>query len=294
MWSPYPFQSPIFASNTYKIARFRGRLAELVNESATLSLGLRDSTPTKSTWDQGIEIYRKLLQWESELPPEILLERNSTPHSLCLRYVLLRRVHGTSILLTIFRMYYYTTTIALCDTFETHSATRPDEQSEFNLAGTKTQAVEALGSLILLYKHFHGFKSVPIVMLHYLCVGGINAIARLGPSDMKWMKVLESCALGLWNMAIGWGRLGKAFLKIIAFLIKARKVEKEHITPRTAAIMDQLDGAYWNATDAASLAADYVVPAVRSDLTPAATGLGLEVTARSVEDLIKAAEQLTL
>ncbi len=63
---------------------------------------------------------------------------------------------------------------------------------------------------------------------------------------------------------------------------------------RVHAIMDQLDGAYWNAADAASLAADYVVPAVRSDLTPAATGVGLEVTAQSVEDLIKAAEQLSL
>lgn len=266
----------------------------MVNESATLALQLRDSAPDEGSWAQGSEIYRKLLQWESELPPEILQERNSTPHSLCLRYASLHHLQNNFVLLKLSRMYYHCTVMALCDMFGGHYMNQPDGQSDFDLVGIKSQAVEALGALILLYKHFHGFKSVPIVMLHYLCVGGINAIARLGPSDMKWMNVLESCVLGLWNLAIGWGRLGKAFLKIIAFLLRARNVEKERITPRTAAIMDQLDGAYWTATDAASLAADYVVPAVTSDLTLATTGAGREVTAQSVEDLIKAAEQLTL
>jgi hypothetical protein len=87
MWSPYPFQTPIFASNTYKIARFRGKLADLVNETAALSLKLRDSTPTEDSWTRGCEIYWKLLQWDQELPPEILQGRNSTPHNLCLRCV---------------------------------------------------------------------------------------------------------------------------------------------------------------------------------------------------------------
>lgn len=87
MWSPYPFQSPIFTSNTYMIARFRGKLAELVNETATMALQLQGSPPTEDTWAQGYEIYRKLMQWDRDLPRKLLQERNSTPHSLCLRYV---------------------------------------------------------------------------------------------------------------------------------------------------------------------------------------------------------------
>lgn len=88
-WTPYPFQTPIFASNTYKIARFRGKLAGLVNETATFSLQLRDSGPSENSWAQGCEIYEKLLQWNQELPLEIQQERKSTPHCLCLRYVFL-------------------------------------------------------------------------------------------------------------------------------------------------------------------------------------------------------------
>ncbi|OOQ85524.1 putative C6 transcription factor [Penicillium brasilianum] len=276
MWTPYPFQTPIFASNTYKIARFRGRLAGLVNETATFSLQLRDSGPSENSWAQGCEIYEKLLQWNQELPLEIQQERKSTPHCLCLR------------------MYYQCTVINICDVFEALSISQPEGRPELDAAGIKSGAVEILGSLILLYKHFHGWKSVPIVMLHYLCVAGIHAIARLSPSEMKWMKVLESSVLGLWNMAIGWGRLGKAFLKILAFLLRARKVGNDYITPKTAAIMDQLDGAYWTATDAASLAADYVVHSVPSDLTSTPSDIGREVTAQSVNELIKAAQQLAL
>lgn len=183
------------------------------------------------------------------------------------------------------RMYYQCTVINLCDIFEPHTTKQPLAQSDFDPFSIKSHAVEAIGSLILFYKHFHGWKSVPIVMLHYLCVAGIHAIARLSPSEMKWMNVLESSVLGLWNMAIGWGRLGKAFLKIIGFFLRAQKVDNDRITPKTAAIMGQLDGAYWTATDAASLAADYVVHSVPSDVA---------VSAQSVDDLIKAAEQLTL
>jgi hypothetical protein len=191
-------------------------------------------------------------------------------------------------------MYYQCTVINICDVFETLSISQPEGRPEIDTAGIKSGAVEILGSLILLYKHFHGWKSVPIVMLHYLCVAGIHAIARLSPSGMKWMKVLESSVLGLWNIAIGWGRLGKAFLKILAFLLRARKVENDYITPKTAAIMDQLDGAYWTATDAASLAADYVVHSVPSDLTSIPSDTCREVTAQSVNELIKAVQQLAL
>jgi hypothetical protein len=71
------------------IARFRGKLAEMVNETATMALQLQGSPPTADTWAQGYEIYRKLIQWEHKLPRKLLQERNSTPHSLCLRYVFL-------------------------------------------------------------------------------------------------------------------------------------------------------------------------------------------------------------
>ena len=169
-----------------------------------------------------------------------------------------------------------------------------DRLSDFDPAQVKSDAVDAVGSLILVYRHFHGFRSVPIVMLHYLCVGAVHAVARLTPTDMKWPRVLESCVLGLWNLAIGWGRLGKAFLKIITGLLKAKKVDSELITPKTTAIIERLDGAYWTATDVASLAADYVVHSIPPGLSPAGSFTGSKYAAQSVDSLIKATHNFSI
>ncbi|KAJ5489106.1 hypothetical protein N7539_003996 [Penicillium diatomitis] len=278
-WSPYPFQSPIFAAQTYMITRLRCGLATLVNQVSILALSLEDSQPTKATWIQACEIHRNLRQWERDLPAEFLLARNSTPHALCLR------------------MTYQCTMISLCDIFEGYSIEQSHGYSDFDPALSRNAAIEAHCSILLLYKHFHGWKSVPIVMLHFSCVAGIHAITRIGSpgcDDLKWTRVLESSVVGLWNMAVSWGRLGKAFLRLIAFMLKSQSIRKEQITKNTSAIMDQLDGTYWTATDTASLAADYVVYSIASNSPASPDGTGKRLTPQSIEEMIKAAEQLTL
>ena len=71
------------------ITRLRCDLATLVNQASILALDLQDAPPTEATWAQACLIHRKLVEWELRFPPELLLERNSTPHALCLRYVFL-------------------------------------------------------------------------------------------------------------------------------------------------------------------------------------------------------------
>ncbi|EPS32378.1 hypothetical protein PDE_07338 [Penicillium oxalicum 114-2] len=279
-WSPYPFQIPLFAARTYMITRLRCDLATLVNQASILALDLQDAPPTEATWAQACLIHRKLVEWELRFPPELLLERNSTPHALCLR------------------MTYQCTVVSLCDIFEGYTVEQSHEHSDFDPAASKSKAIEAHCSTILLYKHFHGWKSVPIVMLHFSCVAGIHSIARIGKpgqDDLKWTRVLESSVVGLWNMAVSWGRLGKAFLRLIAFILAKEQIRNDQMTTSTAAIMDQLDGTYWTATDTASLAADYVVYSVMpSNNSAPPEGSGQRLAPHSIEDLLKAAEKLTI
>lgn len=131
--------------------------------------------------------------------------------------------------------------------------------AEFSPQDVKSQAMEALGSLVLLYKHHHGFKSNPIVMLHYFCVAGVHAISQLRVNRPKWSMVLESSVVGLWYMSLGWGRLCVAFLRTIQLVFKSAQIDPKWVPPKVLQIFHQLDQNLWTARDISSLAADYVV-----------------------------------
>jgi hypothetical protein len=149
--------------------------------------------------------------------------------------------------------------------------------------------METIGSLILIFKHRHGWKSVPIVMLHYFCLGGIHAASQLDAHNPKWALVLESCVVGLWHMSLGWGRLCKAFLRTIELVLKASDPDPSLVPIKVSAIFNHLDSDMWSATDMASLSADYVLQRVSSKANVPTAG---SVDHQTVEDFIRAMENL--
>lgn len=149
--------------------------------------------------------------------------------------------------------------------------------------------MESIGSLVLLSKHRYGWKSIPIVMLHYFCVAGVHATSRLDENNPKWTLVLESCVVGLWHMSLGWGRLCKAFLRTIELVLKSNNPDPELIPIKVVAIFKHLNNDLWSATDLASLSADYVVQQVARKVNISSTRA---VSVQTVEALIRAMENL--
>jgi hypothetical protein len=97
-------------------------------------------------------------------------------------------------------------------------------------------------------------------MLHYFCVAGIHAISKLHPREPKWGLVLESSVVGLWHMSLSWGRLCKAFLRMIELVLKARKPQVPSLVPpKVTAIFAQMSGSLWTESDALALSAGYIV-----------------------------------
>lgn len=171
----------------------------------------------------------------------------------------------------------------------TKSAPTLDSDGDVNKVdyeNVKDQAMETIGSLILLFKHRHGWKSVPIVMLHYFCLGGVHATSRLDAIDLKWTLVLESCVVGLWHMSLGWGRLCKAFLRTIELVLKSNAPEPSLIPTKVAAIFKHLNTDLWSVKDIDSLSADYFVQRVSKKVNPSAvSGQTLEALIRAMENL---------
>jgi hypothetical protein len=149
--------------------------------------------------------------------------------------------------------------------------------------------METIGSFILIFKHRHGWKSIPIVMLHYFCLAGVHATSQLDGHNPKWALVLESCVVGLWHMSLGWGRLCKAFLRTIELVLKSNDPDPSLVPIKVTSIFKHLNSDMWSATDVASLSADYVVQWVSSKATVPTAG---SVGHQTVEDLIRAMENL--
>lgn len=186
--------------------------------------------------------------------------------------------------------YYQATLISLATLITTKSDPTLDSEElvvgQPDLEEVKDQAMETIGSLILLFKHRHGWKSIPIVMLHYFCLGGVHATSRLDANDLKWTLVLESCVVGLWHMSLGWGRLCKAFLRTIELVLKSNDPDPNLIPTKVVAIFKHLNSDLWSETDITSLSADYVVQRVTRKVDASA------VSAQTLEALIRAMENL--
>ena len=185
--------------------------------------------------------------------------------------------------------YYQATLISLGTLATTKSTPALDSDKrveEVDFEAVKDEAMESIGSLILLFKHRHAWKSIPIVMLHYFCLGGVHATSRLSATDLKWTLVLESCVVGLWHMSLGWGRLCRAFLRTIELVLKSNAPEPSLIPTKVDAIFKHLNTDLWSAEDVGSLSADYVVQRISKRVDPSAVnGQTLEALIRAMENL---------
>jgi hypothetical protein len=192
-------------------------------------------------------------------------------------------------------LYFQATLVFLSDIFILYSkVTRNGESNlaQFNPWAVKSRALDAVGSLILRYKQHHGWKSIPIVFLHYFCLAGVHSISQLEPQAPKWSLILESCVVGLWHMSLGWGRLCTAFLRTIELVLKASKLDESLIPTKVTVIFEQLDTALWTATDISSLSADYVVHHVPVRASESAAGS--EFKAEGLENLIRSLDHLSM
>ncbi|KAJ5457466.1 hypothetical protein N7475_008854 [Penicillium sp. IBT 31633x] len=247
-WTPYPFESPVSRPHYYTTLQFRSALAVIVNEIANFALKFPGPSMSSDDEDHCYQIYQRLVDWKASLPKSVSPEYNTTPHVLCLHF------------------YYQATLLSLSNLFTSNSTSslESDDQDigkiDFDLV--TSEAMESIGSLVLLSKHRYGWKSIPIVMLHYFCVAGVHATSRLDENNPKWTLVLESCVVGLWHMSLGWGRLCKAFLRTIELVLKSNNPDPELIPIKVVAIFKHLNNDLWSATDLASLSADYVVQQV--------------------------------
>ncbi|KAE8419679.1 Zn(II)2Cys6 transcription factor [Aspergillus pseudocaelatus] len=244
-WCPYPFMSPISQPFFVTAACFRSDLVTIVHQIAKFALRFPDEVMNNDDWEYGYQLYRKLLQWKAALPPVLLLENNTTPHVICLHE------------------YYHATIASLCQVFCANLGSTDNQipnPNEFDPYTIMSQALDDMGSLVLLFKRCHGWKSLPVVMLHYFCVAGVHSVSKLSAHEPKWSYVLEDCVVGLWHMSLGWGRLCTAFLRTIELVLKQSNPDPSLVPSRVVEIFTKLnEGALWTVTDISSLAADYVV-----------------------------------
>ncbi|KAL4888163.1 hypothetical protein BDV59DRAFT_189219 [Aspergillus ambiguus] len=277
-WTPYPFSGPIYPSLYYTAGSARADLVETVHRIALFARKFPYTAMGQDDWAYGCLLYQRLVLWQAKLPSVLSPHETPCPHILCLN------------------MYYQVSVASLCDIFNLYPDPPIPGQSilaEFSPVEIKSRAMEALGSLILLFKQHHGWKSIPIVMLHYFCVAGIHSISQLQIRRPKWTLVLESCVVGLWYMSLGWGRLCTAFLRTIELVYKSANVDARLVPPKVLQIFHQLDQNLWTARDVSSLAADYVVQHIPDD-----TGLqkrsGPGYRAEGLENLINSLDRLSM
>ncbi|KAF7162843.1 hypothetical protein CNMCM5623_007965 [Aspergillus felis] len=276
-WSPYPFRFPVQQPFYYTAAFYRSALVMIVHEIAIAGIKFSKTGISSDDWRYARQLHQKLRDWMSSLPSCAMPQCNTTPHILCLH------------------LYFQATLVFLGDMFILYSkAARNDE---LNLAWfdpwtVKSRALDAVGSLILRYKQHHGWKSIPIVFLHYFCLAGVHAISQLEPQEPKWSLILESCVVGLWHLSLGWGRLCTAFLRTIELVLKARKLDESLIPTKVTVIFEQLDTTLWSATDISSLSADYVVHHIPARTSESAAGS--EFKAEGLENLIRSMDHLSM
>ncbi|PLB48594.1 putative C6 transcription factor [Aspergillus steynii IBT 23096] len=273
-WCPYPFRTPTHIPFFYTAAWIRNELVAVVNEIASFALTFPDAARRDDVWDYGYVLYYRLVHWRAHLPWTVMPRHNTTPHVLCLHF------------------YYQATLVSLCGIYLTNFDAVPQD-ARWDPLAVKDQAMNTIGSLVLLYRHSHGWKSVPIVMLHYFCLAGVDAISKLHPREPKWALVLESCVVGLWHLSLGWGRLCTAFLRTIELVMKATKPDPSLVPPKVSAIFQQLSSSRWSAKDVSSLAADYMVHHIPNGVgTSASANAGPR--AQTLESLILSLEGLSM
>ncbi|RAL02555.1 Zn(II)2Cys6 transcription factor [Aspergillus ibericus CBS 121593] len=275
-WAPYPFRHPVYRPYTNTGTWARRCLLILVNDVAQLSCNLGNLIDL-DTWYRGAALYKKLDAFKRTLPSVLDVERNKSPHNLCLY------------------LYYYTTVVNLCGIFISRRGSSTTDSlvalTAFDPHSILEKAMDSMGTLILLYRASHGWKSTPLVMLHYFLIVGIHAASHL--ELPKWREILVTCVAGLWHMSLSW-RLSRAFLRTIELVLNSN-ANSAHIPIEVLSILREHHEKIWTSVEVNQLAANYVVHHY-PNLTPEA-GSGNNGSGRfhgqGLERLIRAFDRLS-
>ncbi|GLA47609.1 hypothetical protein AnigIFM63604_002288 [Aspergillus niger] len=270
-WSPYPFTHPIHKPFFYTALWCRRNLLIIVNDVADLQRRLGGQVDL-SGWQHGAVLYQRLLSLERNIPTVLGVQRNRTPHNLC------------------FHMYYHMTVVNLCGLFISRNSTGPTEalmqSTKFDPQRILGEAMDSIATLILLYRVCHGWKSTPVVMVHYFMVAGVHAASHLESS--KWREVLISCVSGLWHMGLVW-RVCRPFLRTIQLVLQSK--DETLIPTETMAILREFNEKVWNRNEVDALAANYVVQHHPSQ--PLALDQDSNFQGKGLESLIRDFEKLS-
>ncbi|GLA99026.1 hypothetical protein AtubIFM57143_007326 [Aspergillus tubingensis] len=238
-WSPYPFTYPVYKPFFHTGLWSRRDLFVIINDVGDLQRQLSGQIDL-SGWQQGAVLYQRLISLERNLPAVLRVQRNRTPHNLC------------------FHMYYHITTVNLCGIFVTRSSTGLTEElirsTKFDPQRILGEAMDSIATLILLYRVSHGWKSIPVMMVHYFMVAGVHAASHLESS--KWREVLVSCVSGLWHMGLVW-RICRPFLRTIQLVLQSK--DETLIPIEAVSILKEFNERVWNQNEVKALAANYVV-----------------------------------
>ncbi|PYI23472.1 hypothetical protein BO99DRAFT_428764 [Aspergillus violaceofuscus CBS 115571] len=270
-WAPYPFTYPTFKPYANTGVFVRRNLLILVNDISSFEAQMPHRVDLPS-WQQGTLIHEKLLTFERTLPIVLGIGRNKTPHNLCLH------------------LYYHMTVVNLCGLFNSREATTTKETiiavTQFDPQQVLEDAMDAMATIILMYRVCHGWKSIPVVMVHYFFVIGLHAASNLRSS--KWREVLVSCVSGLWHMGLAW-RICRPFLRTIQ-LVLSTGADETLIPVEAQSILREFNEKLWTQQEVQSVSANYVV----HHHHPTRDGLqGGAFQGETLENLIRAFDRLS-
>ncbi|GKZ33606.1 hypothetical protein AbraIFM66950_003513 [Aspergillus brasiliensis] len=269
-WSPYPFTHPVHKPFFHTALWSRRNLFIIVNDVAELQRQL-DGRVDLSGWQHGAVLYQRLLNLERDFPAVLGVQRNRTPHNLC------------------FHMYYHMTVVNLCALYASRNSIGETEvliqSTNFDPQRILGEAMDLIATLILLYRVCHGWKSIPVVMVHYFLAVGVHAASHLQSS--KWREVLVSCVSGLWHMGLVW-RISRPFLRTIQLVLQ--NADEALIPVEVVSILREFNEKMWNQNEVNALAANYVVQhhpsqTLAQDQDSRFQGKGLESLIRDFEKL---------
>ncbi|OJJ50767.1 hypothetical protein ASPZODRAFT_48808, partial [Penicilliopsis zonata CBS 506.65] len=239
IWSPYPFASPVFKPYNYAGLRARYGLSVVVNQIALLAKELPEGMSLSQEHNKrAMELVGRLLAWRKSLPLSLWLDVNPTPINFGLY------------------LYYYTTLHFLCELLCSKSDTK--DFSPHDPHKLSTAAIDSTGSLLLLYRKTHGWKSLPIVMQHYFAVVGVFSASKLTPTVPQRSHILECCVSGLWHMSLSW-RLCRILLRILELVLEQARPNPNLIPPTVKRILQELRSKVWRSTDTENVEAEYMI-----------------------------------
>jgi hypothetical protein len=137
--------------------------------------------------------------------------------------------------------------------------------ASFNPHQYMLDAIDAMGSLILLYQACHGWEYVPCVMEHYCCMVGLHAATKIHTSE-RWLDILSACVHGLWHMSRSW-RLSRPLLRTIDHVLKSVSNASSLLPSEVVNILQRFEGQIWSNDEITSLSANYVVHQIPDHLT---------------------------